>query len=195
MFRTIHLFSNTYSVTPRGLFQALVGPGLLFLPAGVKNAGLGSAIILSALVGLLSTYSMLLVADTVKTLRRQGIPADGFGDIGEACYGQKGRFAVEAAIGLSQLGFCTAYLVFIAENTQAILFEINGGAVGEGGAAGTFACSLPPVLANSDLVYYIILAVVPLLVPLTWVRQMRYFAVTNLIANVLILLSVSWWWP
>ena len=38
------------------LFKALVGPGLLFLPSGLKNAGVISACCVSILTGVVSTY-------------------------------------------------------------------------------------------------------------------------------------------
>ncbi len=41
-------------------------------------------------------------------------------------------------------------------------------------------------LAKEQLVYYIILILFPLLIPVTWLRQLKYFAVSNAIASFLV---------
>ena len=43
------------------LFKALVGPGMLFLPSGVKGAGLLSSLLTTAAVGGLCTSSHAFV--------------------------------------------------------------------------------------------------------------------------------------
>ena len=56
----------------------------------------------------------------------------------------------------------------------SLSYEVYGGVVGQGDLpGGSAACNLPGWLAGDDLVYYIILVVIPCLIPLTWVRQMR----------------------
>ena len=175
------------------MFKDLVGPGLLFLPSGVKNAGLAAAVAISASVGAASTFCLLLVLDSAAILRRAGVPVASLGDVGATAYSRAGRLAAEASIAASQLGFCTAYCVFVAENVQAVAFEAHGGrAVGEDDAAalGLAPCELPGPLGRRGLVYYVILAVVPLLVPLTWVRHIKRFNATNAIANFLVCATV-----
>ena len=95
------------------LFKSLAGPGLLFLPSGVKNAGLVSAPVVTAIIGAIATWSMLLALETAKVLRSQGHAIHNIGDIGFVAYGRGGRVVVNSAIVLSQLGFVVAYLVFI----------------------------------------------------------------------------------
>jgi len=175
------------------LFKCIVGPGILFLPAGVKNAGLLAAISISAIGGAAATWCMLLVLDTARCLRRQGKVVNSFGDVADFAFGPFGRFAVDAAIAISQLGVCTAYCVFVAENLQAIIFEVSGGiprSAGEDINASQQLCKLPEIFADERLVYYIIAAVMPTIAPFTWIRQIRYLACTNAVATTLVVLSL-----
>ena len=76
------------------LFKALVGPGLLFLPAGFKNAGLLSAVLTSGLVGAIATYTMALLLDTHHILVARGLPILTIGDVAMHTSGRLGRIAV-----------------------------------------------------------------------------------------------------
>mmetsp|Transcript_87298 Transcript_87298/g.167906 ORF Transcript_87298/g.167906 Transcript_87298/m.167906 type:complete len:527 (-) Transcript_87298:80-1660(-) len=175
------------------LFKCIVGPGVLFLPAGVKNAGLLAAISVSVVCGIAATWCMLLMLDTTRYLRRQGKVVTCVGDVAEIACGRFGRFAVDAAIVISQLGFCTAYCVFVAENLQAIIFEVSGGMPHPAGVVSDGSqqlCKLPGIFADKRLVYYIIAAVMPTIAPFTWIRQIRYFACTNAVATTLVVLTL-----
>lgn len=171
------------------LFKAIVGPGILFLPSAVKNAGLISAACVGAIVGSISAWSMLRLLDCSEKLRKCGYTISSVGDVGQAAFGTCGRLAVESTVVISQLGFCTAYCVFVAENVQSIVFELHGGMPGVEGEGQP--CALPGFLSDRKLLYYIILIVILPLTPLTWVRQLRYFAISNIIASLLVILSVA----
>jgi len=161
------------------LFKALVGPGTLFLPSGMKNAGLATGASMTAVAGCVTILCIVLLLDTADRLSAQGQLVYGFGDIGQHLYGKMGKAAVNAAIITCQMGFCTAYCVFIAENIQSVIFETSG-------------CDLSGIWASEGLVYLIIAMVIPLEIPFVWVRQIKYFALTNFLANVIIILSVGW---
>jgi len=164
--------------TATTMFKTLVGPGLLFMPAGMKNAGLATAVPMTLGVGFLAVYCVVLLLRTAIQLREEGHRISGFGDIGYALFGNKGKLVVNASICICQMGFCTAYCVFIAENLQIAMFEIVG------------CSSVSGLWAQEKLVYWIILVVIPLQIPLTWIRQLKYFALTNFLANVIILSTV-----
>lgn len=170
------------------LFKAIVGPGVLFLPAAVRNAGLLSASILSTITGTVSAWSMLLLLDAAKHLRRQGHEISGVGDIGAAAFGAPGRWAVDISIILAQLGFCTAYCVFVGENVQAVIFESFGGQPGDRGEAAA-SCELPGLLGEKVLIYVLILTIMPLMMPFTWIRRIKYFTRSNMVATALVILS------
>eukprot|EP00434_Breviolum_minutum_P031164 symbB.v1.2.027562.t1/scaffold2838.1/size69213/3 len=110
-------------------------------------------------------------------------------DIGLAIYGLSGQLIVDICVVISQLGFCIAYCVFVAENIQAIIFEQVGGMVSMGQMQSS--CKLYGFLGSEQLVYYIILILFPLLIPVTWLRQLKYFAMSNAIASFLVIASVA----
>jgi len=87
----------------------------------------------------------------------------------------------------SQLGFCTAYCVFVADTVQSVFFEINGGAVGDPNDG--VPCQLQGVFGNDKLPYIIIAVLIPPLIPLTWFRNLDSFKWTNAIAVVLVVSS------
>lgn len=167
------------------LFKAILGPSILFLPAAVKNAGLLSATIVTLLSGGVAIWCMLLVLDSADHLRRQGHTINGMGDIGHAAFGVLGRVAVDVSIILAQLGFCTAYCVFVGENVQAVIFESYGGKPGRRGEGAP--CNLPGLLGEERLVFILILAIMPLLIPFTWIRRIKYFTWSNIVATVLVI--------
>eukprot|EP00656_Telonema_subtile_P008590 TRINITY_DN14007_c0_g6_i1.p1 TRINITY_DN14007_c0_g6~~TRINITY_DN14007_c0_g6_i1.p1 ORF type:complete len:544 (+),score=106.78 TRINITY_DN14007_c0_g6_i1:128-1759(+) len=164
--------------TAATMFKTVVGPGLLFMPSGMRNAGLASAVSITLFAGFLSVWCVVLLLRTSKVLRAEGHRIVGFGDVGFALYGKLGKSMVNTGIILCQMGFCTAYCVFIAENLQMAIFEIVG-------------CeNLSGFIAQDNVVYFLILIVIPLQIPLTWIRQLKYFALTNFIANMIILTTV-----
>jgi len=167
------------------VFKAVVGPGILFLPSGVKSAGLASALFLTAVVGFISAWCMLLLLESARELRARGIKVSSLGDLGFAAFGQAGKVAVETAVVMAQLGFCTAYCVFIAENLQAAIYEAYDGFPAPPGSGEP--CSLPPSLSGERLVYFIILFTILPLTPLTWIRHLKYFATSNIIASLLVM--------
>jgi len=187
--------STTLSLDPRhaigdlqagvALFKAVVGPGILFLPSGVKAAGLAPALCVTAGVGFVTGWCMLLLLEIAAQLRNNGSQVRSLGEIGYAAYGHIGRVAVESSVVMTQAGVCTAYCVFIAQNVQSILYEAYNGYPADA-SEGT-PCVLPQFLAGSRLVHFIILLAILPLIPLTWIRQLKYFASTNILATGLVM--------
>jgi solute carrier family 36 (proton-coupled amino acid transporter) len=64
---------------------------------------------------MISLWSFLLLVKT-----RLVIPGS-FGDIGGTLYGPWMRNIILASIALSQCGFVSAYVIFVAENLQAFV--------------------------------------------------------------------------
>ena len=119
---------------------------------------------------------MCLVLEATAHARKRGTEIEELSDLGEWACGVKGRIASNCSVVVTQLGFCTNYCIFIAENLQAVVFEANGGEVGGSTVTeDTLRCDLPGVWDQEGLVYFIILAVVPTIIPTTFVRQLKYF--------------------
>ena len=95
--------------TATTMFKTLVGPGLLFMPAGMKNAGLATAVPMTLGVGFLAVYCVVLLLRTAIQLREEGHRISGFGDIGYALFGNKGKVVVNTSICICQMVSCRAH--------------------------------------------------------------------------------------
>lgn len=146
------------------------------------------------MMSLLQCRSLLLRAGTHGA---QGAQVT-FSDVGQAALGSAGAWAVDvslvvsqvrgvpaaphcararssrhrltpAAAGALQIGFSTAYLIFIGHNVQVVVAEVT-------------------TLHTSSLPY--ILACVLVLVPLSWLRSLRRLAWSALLADVAVLVGL-----
>ena len=160
------------SKTVFAIFKSFVGTGVLFVPRGFYNAGWLAASISLLVIGFICTMCIINLLKTKEILIKKGYRVGSFGEIGLHASGPKAKLLIEICVLASQLGFCCAYNVFIAKN----LSEFSAQFVGEGGA---------PVPE-----WLIMVICVPFLTPLTWVRQLKYFAITNLIADAIILFTI-----
>eukprot|EP00397_Hematodinium_sp_SG-2012_P025581 GEMP01026738.1.p1 GENE.GEMP01026738.1~~GEMP01026738.1.p1 ORF type:complete len:522 (+),score=62.98 GEMP01026738.1:144-1709(+) len=157
-----HVTSNTKVFF--ALLKANVGPGALFLPQAFQNGGYAVSVI-----GIL----LLAVLASVCTLRLLAVRNDfggklTYGEVLETAFSSRiGKFAVDVSIGLLQFGICTTYFIFIGNLLQDVLCPGSG----------------------EDLQTYVIFIALQLLiiVPLCWVRQVARLAVTNILADVLII--------
>jgi len=111
------------TATPRqvaiNIFISFVGAGLLGMPYAFSRSGwlLGS-ITLSA-VSFANIYSMMLLVKTRKRLEMKGHTGiRGYGDLGRVVLGPRGEMFVNLCLVISQVGFATAYIIFIAANLE-----------------------------------------------------------------------------
>ncbi|KAL7751300.1 hypothetical protein RI367_003160 [Sorochytrium milnesiophthora] len=151
------------TASPRKVFllliKSFIGTGVLFLPAAFKDGGFTFSIVFLAVIAYLSMYGMLLLVKT------NAVIPGSFGDIAEHTYGPRMRHLVHTSIALSQIGFCMAYIVFVAQNARALIATFTN-------------CKYIPtqmVAVAAQLALYI---------PLALVRKIRTFAITALVANV-----------
>lgn len=101
---------------------SFVGAGLLGQPHAFMKSGwlLGSCALLS--VSALNLYAMLRLP-AVKSALEQSHPNEqlnSYGDIGRCVLGRKGEILVQVCLAISQAGFGTAYIIFIAANAYSI---------------------------------------------------------------------------
>lgn len=100
---------------------SFVGAGLLGLPYAFSRSGwlLGSACLAAVSAG--NVYAMLLLVKCRKRLEANGyMGIKGYGDLGREVMGPRGEVLVNVCLVVSQAGFATAYLIFIAANIQSI---------------------------------------------------------------------------
>ena len=103
------------------IFISFVGAGLLGLPYAFSRSGwlLGSLCLAAVSIG--NVYAMLLLVKCRKRLEANGyMGIKGYGDLGREVMGPRGEILVNICVVVSQAGFATAYLIFIAANVQSI---------------------------------------------------------------------------
>jgi len=114
---------KTGTGTPTGaamlLLKSFVGTGVLFLPRAFLNGGmLFSNLVLLAVAGLSYTCFVLLVSTRL-------VVEHSFGDMGFHLYGDWMRNLINFSLVISQVGFSSAYIVFVSENLQAFVLAVS----------------------------------------------------------------------
>ena len=101
------------------LLKSFVGTGVLFLPRAFLNGGMAfSNLVLLAISGLSFWCFLLLVRTRLKVHAS-------FGDMGGQIYGPWFRNLINFSLVVSQVGFASAYIVFVAENLQAFVLAVS----------------------------------------------------------------------
>jgi proton-coupled amino acid transporter len=101
------------------LLKSFVGTGVLFLPRAFLNGGmLFSNLVLLAVAGLSYTCFVLLVSTRL-------VVEHSFGDMGLHLYGRWMRNMINFSLVISQIGFSSAYIVFVSENLQAFVLAVT----------------------------------------------------------------------
>lgn len=149
------------------IFISFVGAGLLGMPYAFSRSGWLLGIIALFLVSTGNVYAMLLLVKCRKRLESTGIGnISGYGDLGREVLGSKGEILVNVCLVVSQVGFATAYIIFIAANIMSVT---NGSA---GRALIIYGC-------------------VPILSILVQFRDMKKLTPFSLVADVANLLGLS----
>eukprot|EP01104_Vermistella_antarctica_P017178 TRINITY_DN6045_c0_g1_i1.p1 TRINITY_DN6045_c0_g1~~TRINITY_DN6045_c0_g1_i1.p1 ORF type:complete len:569 (-),score=101.69 TRINITY_DN6045_c0_g1_i1:137-1843(-) len=160
------------------VFKSFVGTGVLFLPAAFHKGGIVASPLSMIFISLLATYCCLLVIETKeflmdrtfalqKGVRNVTVPVS-YGFIGRVAFGRPGRWLVDSSLVLSQVGFCIAYLIFISKNMLEALPDMTRNVVN---------------LSRNEIT----LITMVILLPLIMFRNLKYFAITNLVADAFIL--------
>jgi proton-coupled amino acid transporter len=100
---------------------SFVGAGILGVPDAMRRAGwlLGSVALLTT--SALNLYCMILLPAVKKALisgrySHKAEQITSYGDVGLVILGERGEKVVNICLGISQAGFATAYIIFIAAN-------------------------------------------------------------------------------
>ena len=161
---------NSVRKTVFALLKSFIGAGILFLPKGFENGGLTFSLVVLTAACAIATYCMLRLSECAKKLNRGSVS---YGLVGEKAFGPWGRTAVNTALVLSQLGFCCSYLIFIGSNLQDVIMHLSN-------------CRYQPGP------WLLILLQIPVYTPMSWIRKIKYFSITNLIADVLIIFGLMY---
>lgn len=131
------------------------------------NGGLLMSVVGIILWACVSLWSFLLLVQTRLVVHAS------FGDMGGVLYGPKMKMAVLVAITLSQIGFVCAYMVFVAENLQALVLAFSRCRV-----------TLP--------MHLLILAQSFAFIPLAMIRKIQRLSVFALIADIFIIIGLGY---
>lgn len=111
--------------TPRqtviNIFISFVGAGMLGMPYAFSRSGWALGVICLSAVSTANVYCMLLLVKTRRRLELNGHKnIEGYGDVGRVVLGDNGETLVNTCLIISQVGFATAYIIFIAANVTSI---------------------------------------------------------------------------
>lgn len=149
------------------LLKSFVGTGVLFLPRAFLNGGmLFSNLILLGVAGL-SYYCFVLLVSTRLVVEHS------FGDMGYHVYGRWLRNMINFSLVISQLGFSSAYIVFVSENLRAFVLAVTD-------------CK------THISIGFMILIQMVIFLPLSLYRNINHIQKLALVADVFILLGLAY---
>lgn len=158
--------------TPKTFFtllKAFIGTGILFLPAAFHNGGILFSSICLVFVAAISMWAFHLLLECRTAV------GGSYGDIGQTIAGNHMRTIILASITLSQLGFVSTGLVFVADNWFSFLTAITNGS----NPLGTKA-----LIALQAI----------LMVPLSFIRNISKLGFAAAIADLFILIGLLYIW-
>ncbi|XP_062941474.1 proton-coupled amino acid transporter 1 isoform X2 [Cynocephalus volans] len=187
--------STTWFQTLIHLLKSNIGTGLLGLPLAVKNAGILMGPLSLLVIGIVAVHCMsLLVKCAHHFCLRLNKPFVDYGDT--VMYGLEsspssclrnhahwGRHIVDFFLIVTQLGFCCVYFVFLADNFKQVVEAANGTT---NDCHNNETVVLTPTM---DSRLYM-LSLLPFLVLLVFIRNLRVLSIFSLLANVTMLVSL-----
>jgi len=149
------------------LLKAFVGTGIMFLPNAFNNGG-----ILFSSVAMVVVSAITMVAFHI-LLKCKSQYSGGYGELGQKIAGDRMRDLILWSIALSQLGFVCAGIVFVAENLSTFFNAVTDG---------RSPCRIEEPFVVQPFV----------LVPLAWIRNISKLGPAALLADVCILIGVTY---
>jgi proton-coupled amino acid transporter len=100
---------------------SFVGAGLLGIPDAFRSSGWALGSVALCTVSALNVYAMLLLVQVQQKLTKEGYTGcSSYGQVGRCILGSRGEILVNICLVISQAGFATAYIIFIAANLDSI---------------------------------------------------------------------------
>ena len=150
------------------LVNGFIGGGILGLPYGVREAGFVGGMVGIVLFAAVCGYTLWLLGHAKDRYNASDRPRPiwTYTDLGERAFGCFGRQIVNVAMIATQLGFATAYLIFIGNNIAQTIHRIR---FDEHSFDSADSIENPFVAHPA----YIIALVAALLVFLVWLRNLK----------------------
>uniref|UniRef100_A0A8C2VQJ2 Solute carrier family 36 member 3 n=1 Tax=Chinchilla lanigera TaxID=34839 RepID=A0A8C2VQJ2_CHILA len=209
--RCIHSFfgacgvSSLLSVSPPRPTQTLIhllkcslGAGLLGLPLAIKNAGLLVGLVSLLAMGILTVHCMVILLNCTQRLtRRLQKTFVNYGETTmyslESCsspwlrtHSEWGRWILRFGLLINhyQLGFCSVYFMFIADSLQQVMEEAH---ITSNTCQPREIPMLTPIL---DMRFYM-LTILPFLIILAFIQNLRLLSIFSMLANITTLGSMA----
>lgn len=163
------------------LLKGSLGTGILAMPLAFKKAGLYFGLFATCIIGVICTYCIHILVKCAHILcRRMKIPTLGFADVAEVAFlagppslqrfSNTARGVVNLFLVIDLIGCCCVYIVFVSRNMKDVVDQY---------------LSTP-----LDLQIYM-LCLLPLLIVINLIRNLKYLAPFSMLANLLVGSSVA----
>lgn len=101
------------------LLKSFVGTGVLFLPRAFYNGGMLFSFLVLMFLACVSYYCFILLVGT-----RLKVNAS-YGEMGRLIFGKTFQGLINFSLVISQIGFASAYIVFVSENIKAFIEAVS----------------------------------------------------------------------
>ncbi|XP_070954304.1 proton-coupled amino acid transporter 3 isoform X9 [Macaca nemestrina] len=183
------------------LLKCNIGTGLLGLPLAIKNAGLLVGPVSLLAIGVLTVHCMVILLNCAQHLSQRLQKT--FVNYGEATmysletcpntwlrtHAVWGRYTVSFLLIITQLGFCSVYFMFMADNLQqqphclslcALCQMVEEAHVTSNICQPREILALTPIL---DIRFYM-LTILPFLILLVFIQNLKVLSVFSTLANI-----------
>lgn len=164
------------------LLKGSLGSGILAMPMAFMNAGLYFGLVATFMIGGICTYCVhVLVKTSHELCRRIQKPSLGFAETAEAAFlsgppavhkfSRLAKAMINWFLVIDLLGCCCVYIVFVSKNVKQVVDN--------------YAKDHDWLPNNLDERIYMV-ALLPLLISMNLIRNLKYLAPFSMIANLLV---------